>query len=607
MERLIYDASCPIDAGQGHSYESGLIYVEESHRIGLVVAGDCIDLGIVEFGKVRNNIPTLAPCNALREAWSLANPQLVPALLFSMTLKSMFPKLDSSTLERAWKALNLDANLGPVTTMGAFSILFLAAASNRTWSRQMFKSHEEVCSSLFVLHKANQDDVFFQPCKIAFKTDAGLTLNDGLDAHALMVITHTLRKQCNYQALLRDHTKCALMAIATAMVVRQCIEKEQYHDVAIPFVVGTEDCCSLYLVTLNNEGIPSIQVVGYPNGGNSQHKDLSPLCTNERRQFFVALAFFLNKFQTLIEDSRWKRSEDDLCQNIGTIKYLPLCFTQGTDNHTENPRTGAMVDAKSKECHAREAAACGGRFNILRSDRDLSFTDEGRIVWKEQNDSPFYFQAQTGSRTVTLKVWKADDVDEASVESEWMYHRMACDALVPVQSLIVPSIMRATSSCGSEYLVIALSTCYSNNVQCDNIDNLVKFCDSLIDAVMKLHYAGILHCDLKTSNLYWYFDSIQLLNFGSAQSIRKAAWAPGSEGFQAPELLQRKACSVKTDAFAVGRIILPMVEEFQNKEGDDYIRYRCGLLRDIAVNLTALNPKERWSLWQAKERMSEAL
>ena len=58
---------------------------------------------------------------------------------------------------------------------------------------------------------------------------------------------------------------CKTMAIS-ALAVKKCIKAKDYHRVAIPFLIGRGGMCSLFVTTLDIDGIPCIKVVGYPGG-----------------------------------------------------------------------------------------------------------------------------------------------------------------------------------------------------------------------------------------------------------------------------------------------------------------------------------------------------
>ena len=206
---------------------------------------------------------------------------------------------------------------------------------------------------------------------------------------------------------------------------------------------------------------------------------------------------------------------------------------------------------------------------------------------------------------VFLKVWKVEEVDNRLVELEYLYHRRAFQAGVPVAAPILSKIAKSTSLCGTEYLVMA-----TENIRQDRIGtkgDLVKFFRSLIQTVELLHTeAQLLHGDLKLENLRWYDGMVRLVDFGRAQPIHEAKNVRGTEGFEAPEILDGMPCSTKTDAFAVGCIILECVDHpdpWDEISGEALYR-QYGVLKHLGEWLAHSNPESRWSLQKAYEYLA---
>lgn len=617
---------------------SGLVYVQARHRIGVSSDQDInnnIGLVVEVSGngkttyRVRDDVSSAPACRELEQAWS----QLVTATptgdAFVQTLISMVPHLHEESVKNAWKVSQVEFNLEQTAdgTMGEmtfqqlvytpFSMLFMAAAGG--CNSIFYKADESVSSSLSVQCKSKEDDSFIAN-KISFKPDAAVTLREGRDAFGMMEIKPC--KPNNQEPYLTDNDKCVLMTAITAIAVGRCIRKEQYRDVALPFVIATGTLCYLYVTTLDENGRPCIRLVGYPDDdGQSGHRDCSKSPSDQRMKLFVALAILLNKFKAFFK-SEAEASYNRLIPGIGEkVKNLPTRrFSSstslkrkksGSSNRAGSNRQSGI--SETEEMAAKEAAACGGKFcNVVYPfDRFLRFT-ESRAVMDVQKKSPFYFKGRPASadmgattKEVFLKVWKLEDIDFASVEMERRYHQEAFEAGVPVAAPVFPEIARSRSTCGSEYLVFAVEYIHDDFVA--NSGDFFQFCRSLIDTVMKLHSkAGMLHCDLKPDNIRWSNGVVRLIDFGHAQSISEATWVPGTQGFEAPEILNRMPCSTKTDAFSVGRIILEVLEMLQEggwlqeKNQQPLI---CSILHHIAENLADSDPDTRWSLTKASNEL----
>ena len=327
---------------------------------------------------------------------------------------------------------------------------------------------------------------------------------------------------------------------------------------------------------------------------------------------FVALAVLLNKFKTFFEKHGRAKYTEMLASRTEVVKNLPPHSITNTST-TKDPDTGGGSDRKvfdktgqNKRKHneddAKLAAACDGMFVDVQYPflRFLRLTDDDDIS-EEPTKSPYYFKGRSSSNTgmtskdVFLKVWNADDVEISEVEVEWKLHKHAFEAGVPVAAPVLPEIARSMSSCGSEYLVFAVEYIKQDNIE-DEAD-FCKFCCSLIETVIKLHnQAKLIHGDIKPDNLRWSNGVVRLIDFEHAQSISKAEWAPGTKGYQAPEIMNKMPCSTKTDAYSVGRTILKVWEKLRD---DQQNQHPCHILQEIALNLTASDPESRWSLSQA--------
>ena len=89
------------------------------------------------------------------------------------------------------------------------------------------------------------------------------------------------------------------------------------------------------------------------------------------------------------------------------------------------------------------------------------------------------------------------------------------------------------------------------------VPELVEFCIGLVRAIQLLHEkAGLPHCGLKPCNLRWCAGIVRLIDFGSAHPIEDGSAQPGTEGFEAPEIMDGQPNSRSSDVFAVGATML---------------------------------------------------
>ena len=116
-----------------------------------------------------------------------------------------------------------------------------------------------------------------------------------------------------------------------------------------------------------------------------------------------------------------------------------------------------------------------------------------------------------------------------------------------------PSKSVGRGSNGSKYHVLV--TEHHRNDYVANEDFL-EFSLLLVQAVLKLHSIGVLHCDIKWSNFLWnsVLKEVKLLDFGLAQKEENAQSYHATREFEAPEIRENHPHSRMSDAFSVGNL-----------------------------------------------------
>ena len=187
-----------------------------------------------------------------------------------------------------------------------------------------------------------------------------------------------------------------------------------------------------------------------------------------------------------------------------------------------------------------------------------------------------------------------------SVYSEWRNYDRAYQAGGPVAAPMLSELAKSTCSCGCEYLVMAVEF-----IPNDGMETCRKLWQFSFHAVLTLHQkAGRLQCDLKPGNMRWNNGVVRLIDFEHALDIAaNAKWARGTEGYQAPEILEG---STKTDAYSVGATIANIMEAFwRDQQDDDESNQILDMLQEISRNLTDSDPQRRWSLERALQELQE--
>ncbi len=96
---------------------------------------------------------------------------------------------------------------------------------------------------------------------------------------------------------------------------------------------------------------------------------------------------------------------------------------------------------------------------------------------------------------------------------------------------------------------------------------------SLVAIVRQVHKQGIIHCDIKPSNIVLCEDGrVTLVDFGSAcyKKGKKNKMAFVSRGYSAPELYHDGRIDCKTDIYSIGAVLYYLLTDYQLPSPDEY-------------------------------------
>jgi serine/threonine protein kinase len=169
---------------------------------------------------------------------------------------------------------------------------------------------------------------------------------------------------------------------------------------------------------------------------------------------------------------------------------------------------------------------------------------------------------------------------------------------VPVAELILQELLESHVE-GTKFFMLATQFVEQGFLPPADV---LPFAASLVSAVDDLHSkAGMLHCDIKPSNIRWDKEAktVKLIDFGHAQFEVGAQSYRSTEGYEAPELLEWQCHSRRTDAYAVGRTILKVLENTGTGPAHRFVKV-------IAERLVGDNQSGRCTLKESLDALVES-
>jgi Protein kinase domain len=379
-----------------------------------------------------------------------------------------------------------------------------------------------------------------------------------------------------------DMQTCVLMSSISALAL---VRSAGLDSATIPFVVNNCEAAILFINTVRKGSeCPRIQKIF--------EADMS-----EQGEVAVMVAYLAVILNTLKQDIAASPSARRLRSNLNNL--LMPNTTSSSIQQTSPNRSQSMGDASDQSSKkprgdsregqhaAAKAAACDGEVIDLRGCAYLS--RRGHV------GSPLYFVGALASTElpVFIKVWRVEGERprQRDVEREIRMLKMANQSGVPCPQVVDELTKVSFCSEQGQYHRLVMHKLPNHSVR---DEDLLHFAVSLIGAVLKLHEAGILHCDLKPNNILW--NSISkvafLADFGHAQQDAGAKSYVGTVGFTAPEILREAAPHSRlTDAYSVGRTLQHVSENVVRDSNEHH-----QLVRDAAAELSREDPPTRSTL-----------
>ena len=127
----------------------------------------------------------------------------------------------------------------------------------------------------------------------------------------------------------------------------------------------------------------------------------------------------------------------------------------------------------------------------------------------------------------------------------------------------------------------------------------------LLDALDRIHVAGVVHRDIKPSNVFLVDDRALLADFGIAQvegpedeRLTVEGRGPGTPAYMSPEQVKGEATSPRTDLYSLGMVLYEALSgqrwaSLALPESGDWSRIPVAA-RPVLRKALALNPDDRW-------------
>jgi hypothetical protein len=420
-------------------------------------------------------------------------------------------------------------------------------------------------------------------CKVLIKPDAAIMAWKACNVVATMELKP---KKNSTELTTKDMGKCVLLTCLSALDLRQLFDVQS--DILIPFVVGSDWAAFLYVTCLfHGSNVPEVRKVG-------------TFFLHDQKQrvaFFATLAVLVKKAKNIFQEI----DRDDMeayFQDFDSDDYTNFYKQNpgGTGGGENGPESSTQSSSKKQKGTnvspggARNAALCNGSICNLEAFHIYS------------TRSPFYFKGDYKDDNmkqvkVFCKVWQVMEEDDTlkRYTSEKKHLKLAYELGAPCPRLLEK--LCNTNVMHGEIKFHLLVMTYHRQDEVHPSD-LVCYAKSLVAAVAKLHENGMLHCDIKPSNIAWNSKSkeVTILDFGLAQMQAGAKSYGGTKHYKAPEITNRAApYSPCTDSFSVGKTLLDVC--------DSSCASTPAYLEDVISLLKMKIPSNRITLDQALENL----
>lgn len=126
-----------------------------------------------------------------------------------------------------------------------------------------------------------------------------------------------------------------------------------------------------------------------------------------------------------------------------------------------------------------------------------------------------------------------------------------------------------------------------NDLYINNIIDVLKLMLKILDIVIEIHNRGIIHCDLKPSNIMLYRDKVYIIDFGIASALGHTSFLGyGSPLYCSPEQIKNQNLTIHSDIYSIGIIMYKLFTgklPFTSKNNDRKEILTMHLKREIVI------------------------
>jgi Protein kinase domain len=343
-----------------------------------------------------------------------------------------------------------------------------------------------------------------------------------------------------------DLQKCVLMSSISALAL---LSETDLSTVTIPFVVNTKQLANLYTTKVAKGKVPVIKRVFAANMFDQ----------GETAMIVAYLAVIVNKLK---QDTKASLAATTLQKSLDGISSPSSSKSKTSRSEKPSSSLPQSVGGKPSTKKPRGAGDSTGAATVALCDGEVDAVRVFDVHWRHRDnrrESPYYFVGVLKRLNVPvfIKVWRDGDerTSRLDVGEEIRLLKVAYARGVPCPMVVDQLTRSAVDSDHGLYHLLVMHKLPDHSVRPEYIHS---YAVSLIKAVISLHEAGILHCDINPHNVLWSSRAkvACLADFGHAQEEDRARSYVGTVGFTAPEILRDAVPhSRRTDACSVGRTV----------------------------------------------------